>query len=212
MTCCAQKLTLASCCSPAANHFIEWQADYHHETMSHSLSCHHPYPNTTERARFLRAYVGCDGGLDTSDPAGGDNSRPEDTRVLRLEDEVKIWEPASHAMWATWGIVQAKEDLLHQVERWKEACARIEARNAVNEEEVRRGVEGMDLDQSGRPKPHRGKSGETVNEGESDEEDTTVDEGEAPVVDFDYLSYALERIELFRSTASELASTIGMSF
>lgn len=184
--------------------------------MSHSLSCHHPYPNSTERARFLRAYVGCDGGLDTSDPASN-NNKAEDARVLRLEDEVRVWEPSSHAMWATWGIVQAKEDLLHQVAKWKEACERIVAKNPVSEEEVRRGVEGMDLDQQGRPKPHRGKSGETVNDatdehGDDNDDGDRVDEGEAPVVDFDYLSYALERISLFRAEAGELATAMGARF
>lgn len=29
----------------------------------------------------------------------------------RLERQVSIWSPASHAMWAVWGLVQAREDL-----------------------------------------------------------------------------------------------------
>lgn len=29
----------------------------------------------------------------------------------RLESQVKVWSPASHAMWTVWGLVQAREDL-----------------------------------------------------------------------------------------------------
>lgn len=29
----------------------------------------------------------------------------------RLEAQVKVWSPSSHAMWAVWGLVQAREDL-----------------------------------------------------------------------------------------------------
>lgn len=28
-----------------------------------------------------------------------------------LEKHVRIWSPASHAMWAVWGVVQARETL-----------------------------------------------------------------------------------------------------
>lgn len=31
--------------------------------------------------------------------------------AARLESQVRIWSPASHAMWAVWGLVQAREDL-----------------------------------------------------------------------------------------------------
>lgn len=31
--------------------------------------------------------------------------------AARLERQVSIWSPASHAMWAVWGLVQAREDL-----------------------------------------------------------------------------------------------------
>lgn len=76
-------------------------------------------------------------------------------RVLRLEQEVTVWEPSSHAMWAVWGIVQAKEDLLKRVEVWKRDC--LAGRVPV------------------------------------------VDAPAEPIeVDFDYLSYSLGRITLFR--------------
>lgn len=181
-----------------ANHFIEWQADYHHPSLSHSLADHDPYPTTSERARFLRAYVGCDGGLDTSEP---NPSTTEDARVQRLEDEVKIWEPSSHAMWAVWGIVQAKEDLTAQVEKWKEACARKVAENGLE-----KGVEGIKLEdgQGERPKLRRGKSGEFVDEEGQEVDAEKAEEEEVPVVDFDYLSYTLSRLTLFRQEIKKL--------
>ncbi|KAK0540475.1 hypothetical protein OC835_000642 [Tilletia horrida] len=40
-----------------ANHFQEWRTDYHHPTLSWSLTHHGPYPNESERRRWLRAYV-----------------------------------------------------------------------------------------------------------------------------------------------------------
>lgn len=34
-----------------------------------------------------------------------------DVEMDRLEEQVRVWSPASHAMWAIWGIVQAMEDM-----------------------------------------------------------------------------------------------------
>lgn len=34
-----------------------------------------------------------------------------ENEVRRLESQVRVWSPATHAMWAVWGIVQAREDL-----------------------------------------------------------------------------------------------------
>lgn len=31
--------------------------------------------------------------------------------MQKLDHQVQCWSPASHAMWAIWGIVQAREDL-----------------------------------------------------------------------------------------------------
>ena len=31
--------------------------------------------------------------------------------MRKLEAFVRLWSPASHAMWAVWGIVQAREDI-----------------------------------------------------------------------------------------------------
>lgn len=282
---------------PKANHFIEYQADYHHDTLSWSLLDHGSFPSLSERRRFYRAYVGCDEGYDGSDreaslsprlrpglgsrrntdelvllnrekdisskgtgagfersdtirpgelpnrgiggighsiggkignvfapltpaklmnklsltggaesggrvanpterPNGNHNppapapapiptlplptaqdepvkkpqtdqsdvtppapprpasekreSKTEDVRVLRLEDEVRVWTAASHAMWAVWAIVQSRDDVEARIKRW-----------------------------------------EQIDKGETQSED-------AIEIEFDYLRYALCRIELFR--------------
>jgi len=46
------------------------------------------------------------------DPLTGSLSAPELAALVEeLERDVVIWSPASHAGWAIWGIVQAREDL-----------------------------------------------------------------------------------------------------
>lgn len=40
-----------------ANHFQEWRADYHHPTLSWSLTHHGSYPDAQQRRKWLRAYV-----------------------------------------------------------------------------------------------------------------------------------------------------------
>lgn len=30
---------------------------------------------------------------------------------MNLDEQVRIWSPAVHAMWSIWGIVQAREDV-----------------------------------------------------------------------------------------------------
>ncbi|GAA6000573.1 hypothetical protein JCM10207_004557 [Rhodosporidiobolus poonsookiae] len=180
-----------------ANHFCEWQADYHHPSLSHSLSAHQPYPSRAEQARFLRAYVGCDGGYDgssTADSADGSGSGREDPRVERLLDEVRIWQPSSHAMWAVWGIVQAKEDLMARIAVWRERAARIAA--GANY------APGSPTSASPPPSvPLEGLASEIkalqLSEEQVDEMiglEELEDVGEV----FDYLSYAAERMGMFR--------------
>lgn len=131
--------------------------------------------------------------------------------MQRLEDEVKVWEPSSHAWWAVWGIVQGKEDLMAQVEKWRAACGRMVEKREVGG--LKKGVEGIQLDGQqkeeegeGRPTLRRGKSGELV-DGEGQIVDAEVaEEEEAPVVDFDYFQYSLERFEMFRKDAAVLGA------
>ncbi|KAI6045069.1 choline kinase cytoplasm [Pisolithus marmoratus] len=87
-----------------ANHFHEWTADYH------SLSPHvlHPsrYPTPEERRNFYEAYLS---------HVKSSHSTPfgvvSEASLAQLERQVRIWSPASHAVWALWGIVQAKDNL-----------------------------------------------------------------------------------------------------
>lgn len=167
-----------------ANHFVEWRADYHHSSLSHSLLVHDPYPTSIERRRYIRAYLGVDGGYD-----GTDDKLPEheDPRVERLEQEIELWQPSSHAMWAVWGVVQSKEDLMNKIKKWKKAC----------EDRLKDGVEngmgGLDLN---------------GNSSTSEEEkviEATVEEEEVEhAAEFDYLAYTMTRIELFREELEDL--------
>lgn len=36
---------------------------------------------------------------------------PSDKELRKLDEQVRFWSPASHAMWTIWGIVQAREDV-----------------------------------------------------------------------------------------------------
>ncbi|KWU45710.1 kinase-like protein [Rhodotorula sp. JG-1b] len=184
-----------------ANHFCEWQADYHHPSLSHSLSSHQPYPTASEKARFLRAYVGCDQGYDgpaAVDPAG-QASANEDVRVKRLLDEIRIWEPSSHAMWAVWGIVQAKDDLLARIRTWKERASARDSRSATP---------GSGSGPASPAWPPSAVLVDSVKELGLDEKDVEeladLDELEEVGEVFDYLSYAAERMGMFRRELAEL--------
>ena len=81
-----------------ANHFHEWTADYHSSTpWKLNFS---DYPSHRQRMSFYEAYL-----------YGISGTRPTDEQLRLLEFQVKAWSPASHAMWAIWGIVQAREEL-----------------------------------------------------------------------------------------------------
>ncbi|KIO02364.1 hypothetical protein M404DRAFT_147954 [Pisolithus tinctorius Marx 270] len=87
-----------------ANHFHEWTADYRSSTP-HLL---HPsrYPTPEERRNFYEAYLSH---VKSSNSASYDVI--SETSLARLERQVHIWSPSSHAMWSVWGIVQAKDNL-----------------------------------------------------------------------------------------------------
>ena len=97
-----------------ANHFHEWTANYH-SSNPHVLN---PdlYPSLSQRRNFYRAYLTYLGhpiqsGIITSTPKIQTESEPLELNLQRLDDQVRIWSPATHAMWAIWGIIQAREDL-----------------------------------------------------------------------------------------------------
>jgi choline kinase len=59
------------------------------------------YPSYEQRRAFYVAYL-----KQSSLPAG---SGVKESDIQRLERQVEAWTPASHAMWALWGLVQARE-------------------------------------------------------------------------------------------------------
>jgi len=95
-----------------ANHFHEWTANYHGPTP-HLLD---PtlYPTLEQRRNFYQAYVTHStssvlGKLPANTPVIQDESL--EAQLTLLEHQVRMWSPASHAMWALWGLVQAREAL-----------------------------------------------------------------------------------------------------
>lgn len=93
-----------------ANHFHEWTANYHGPTP-HVLDSSR-YPNHAQRRTFLTAYL-----EHRVDPPAFSDLSPaaRERELLALENAVHAWAPASHAMWALWGLVQAREDVLADV-------------------------------------------------------------------------------------------------
>ncbi|KAH8100458.1 kinase-like protein [Cristinia sonorae] len=90
-----------------ANHFHEWTANYHADTP-HVL---HPdrYPTVDQRRNFYRTYI-----MHSTDPdAAPTNLQPDnmEVQIEQLDKQVRMWSPASHGMWALWGLVQAREFL-----------------------------------------------------------------------------------------------------
>ncbi|KAF8527906.1 choline kinase cytoplasm [Hysterangium stoloniferum] len=87
--------------NPAAfdigNHFHEWTADYH-GTRPHELDVSQ-YPSKEERYNFYGGY------LETS---------ATEENVRWLDASVMAWSAASHGMWAVWGVVQGRDDVLSE--------------------------------------------------------------------------------------------------
>ncbi|WWC64747.1 uncharacterized protein I303_107358 [Kwoniella dejecticola CBS 10117] len=92
-----------------ANHFQEWQADYHHPTLSHCLLAHGPYPTLEQRQDFYRAYLSVE--MDGREEVVHRRKDVLSEKVNALEREVRIWSPASSALWSLWGIIQAEEQV-----------------------------------------------------------------------------------------------------
>ncbi|CAL1696383.1 unnamed protein product [Somion occarium] len=89
-----------------ANHFHEWTANYHSDTP-HLLDPK-TYPTLEQRYNFYRAYIKHYGTSITSDD---EVSGSLDDQMTTLDRQVQLWSPASHAQWAVWGVVQARESL-----------------------------------------------------------------------------------------------------
>ncbi|KAF9535501.1 protein kinase subdomain-containing protein PKL/CAK/ChoK [Crepidotus variabilis] len=95
-----------------ANHFHEWTANYHSSTP-HILT---PalYPSLEERRNFYSSYIRHSSML-AEDPSFDEDAL--DGVIDELDRDVKIWGAASHAGWAIWGIIQAREDLEAELEQ-----------------------------------------------------------------------------------------------
>jgi len=95
-----------------ANHFHEWTANYH-SPSPHVLSPS-KYPTSFERRNFYSSYIPHAAML-AEDPCcdnDGDNINGAFSNLMdELDRDVQAWGAASHAGWAIWGIVQAKEDI-----------------------------------------------------------------------------------------------------
>lgn len=80
---------------------MEWTANYHGPTP-HLLDPAR-YPTRDQRRNFYKAYI------THANPSIPEAEREE--RMNILERQVRLWSPASHGMWAVWGLVQAKDTL-----------------------------------------------------------------------------------------------------
>ncbi|KAI9066690.1 kinase-like protein [Trametes sanguinea] len=96
-----------------ANHFHEWTADYHGPTP-HLLDASR-YPTPEQRRNFYRAYLLARAQSQSSSTSTFEPAAPAmsdaalEAAMAELEAQVRTWSPASHAMWAVWGVVQARE-------------------------------------------------------------------------------------------------------
>ncbi|KAH9922009.1 kinase-like protein [Epithele typhae] len=88
-----------------ANHFHEWTTNYHGPNP-HLLDPAR-YPSLDERRNFYRAYL--THSAPQSDARSPAVEEVDHQAVQKLEDQVRVWSPASHAMWTVWGVVQARE-------------------------------------------------------------------------------------------------------
>lgn len=87
-----------------ANHFHEWTANYH-SSIPHILDSAR-YPSYDERRNFYIAYL-----EHSTEPVPFTTGKIPEVTIQQLDKQVRVWSPASHAMWAMWGLVQAREDL-----------------------------------------------------------------------------------------------------
>ena len=90
-----------------ANHFHEWMADYQSATP-HELRGE-SYPGRGARRNFYRGYL-------AQRRAGRGSARSltvaTDAELDALDAAVRAWSAASHGMWAVWGVVQAREEMV----------------------------------------------------------------------------------------------------
>ncbi|KAJ4499049.1 kinase-like protein [Lentinula lateritia] len=86
-----------------ANHFIEWTYNYH--TSTPHLPDESRYPTPRERENFYLSYL----------EHTGTSPESMSQQAQSLENQVRYWTPACHAMWCMWGIVQSRDDVINNV-------------------------------------------------------------------------------------------------
>lgn len=110
-----------------ANHFVEWTTDYtaaNPERLDPTR-----YPSKQERRNFYTAYLKQSS---LSAPAPAIEQRVTDAEVRKLDRQVQVWSPASHAMWGIWSLIHARPDiesknLAPEFNYVTYACNRLEA-------------------------------------------------------------------------------------
>lgn len=94
--------------NPAAfdigNHFHEWTANYHGPTPQ--ILDPARYPTLKERRNFYLAYM-----AQSAIPPQALTKDALERELNKMDRQVRAWSPASQAMWAVWGIVQARDSL-----------------------------------------------------------------------------------------------------
>ncbi|KAI0034961.1 kinase-like protein [Vararia minispora EC-137] len=102
--------------NPAAydisNHFQEWTYNYHGSTPH--LRDPSRYPTAAERENFYTAYlshreVPLPSGRTVPYSSLSDAERADE--LVNLERQVRLWSVVTHATWALWGLVQARDDV-----------------------------------------------------------------------------------------------------
>lgn len=74
------------------------------------------YPTLEQRRNFYRAYLDQSLIRSSTNMPEVIDAREREAEMQKLDSQVRAWSPASHAMWAIWALVQAREDVEGQVE------------------------------------------------------------------------------------------------
>lgn len=113
-----------------ANHFHEWTAHYV-STSTPWLLDRCRYPTIQQRQHFYHAYISplptgpstsssnlllssSQASLSSENFVPAEQNEKVQEELDQMEKQVQAWSPASHAMWALWGLVQAKDDVMGQ--------------------------------------------------------------------------------------------------
>ncbi|KAF7982269.1 hypothetical protein HWV62_29515 [Athelia sp. TMB] len=85
-----------------ANHFTQWTANYQGAVRGMYDPARYPAPSA--RRNFYRGYL--EAQLPEPPQLGAEGL---ERALERMEREVRVWGPATHAMWAVWGVARARD-------------------------------------------------------------------------------------------------------